>query len=49
VQTAHDIGDVFRADPDLGGVAALTNRIGQLITEGGFEASLKPGVRGRDS
>ena len=49
VQAAHHVCDVLGADPDLGGVSALTDRIDQLITEGGFEASLKPAVRGRDS
>jgi hypothetical protein len=49
VQAAHDIRDVLGADPDLGGVPTLTNRIDQLVTEGGFEASFKPAVRCRDS
>ena len=49
MQTAHDVGHVLGSDPDLGRVTALTDGIDQPLSEGGFEASLKPGIRSPDS
>jgi hypothetical protein len=49
MQSAHDVGDVLGADPDLGRIAALADRIRQPVTEGGLETSLECGIRGGSS